>query len=219
MLQFIADVMAATGTFGIFLLMLAENIFPPIPSEAIMPVAGFAAAQGKMDPLMVFLAGTAGAVLGNAAWYEAARAVGQERIEQLADKVGRYVGITGEDVRDASALLIRWGTWAVFLCRFLPGPRTLISVPAGIVRMNRIIFYIATTVGTACWTAFLMGAGWWLEGRWEEIDGWMEPLAIAVVAAAVLIYVWHLWRTRHRWRRGQGGAAAPAESKRPPSQP
>ena len=205
MLQFIADVMAATGTFGIFLLMLAENIFPPIPSEAIMPVAGFAAAQGKMDPLAVFLAGTFGAILGNAAWYEAARAVGQQRIERLADTVGKYFGITGEDVRDAAALLIRWGTWAVFLCRFLPGPRTLISVPAGIVRMNRWVFYIATSIGTACWTAFLMTAGWWLEGQWQEIEHWMEPLGIAVVGAVLLVYVWHLWRTRHRWRRGGAG--------------
>ncbi|HEY8611784.1 MAG TPA: DedA family protein [Roseomonas sp.] len=201
MLQMIADVMAATGTFGIFLLMLAENVFPPIPSEAIMPVAGFAAAQGKMDPLAVFLAGCAGAILGNAAWYEAARAVGQERIEHLADKVGRYFGIIGEDVREAATFLVRWGIWAVFLCRFLPGPRTLISIPAGIVRMNRWVFYIATSLGTAAWTGFLMTAGWLLEGQWETIEHWMDPLAIAVVTAAVLIYVWHLWRTRHRWRR------------------
>jgi len=210
MLQMIADIMAATGTFGIFLLMLAENIFPPIPSEAIMPVAGFAAAQGKMDPLAVFLAGTAGALLGNAAWYEAARAVGQQRIEALADRYGRYVGVIGEDVREASAVLIRWGIPAVFFCRFLPGPRTLISVPAGLVRMNRAVFYIATGVGTAGWTAFLMTAGWWLEGHWERINHWMEPLGIAVVASVVLIYAWHLWRTRHRWRRGPSAPVNPS---------
>ena len=97
MLEFVADVMAATGVLGIFLLMFAENIFPPIPSEAIMPVAGFAAAQGKMNPLSVFLAGVAGAMLGNACWYEAARAVGQARIERAADRWGRWVGIIGED--------------------------------------------------------------------------------------------------------------------------
>jgi membrane protein DedA with SNARE-associated domain len=205
LLQTIADIMAATGTFGIFLLMLAENIFPPIPSEAIMPVAGFAAAQGKLDPIVAFLAGTAGAVLGNAAWYEVSRAIGQARIERLADRYGRYLGIMGEDVREASALLVRWGVWAVLLCRLLPGPRTLISVPAGIARINRTVFYVATTIGTAVWTAFLMTAGWLLEGQWDRIEHWMEPLAIAVIAAVLLTYVWHLWRTRHRWRRG--GAA------------
>jgi membrane protein DedA with SNARE-associated domain len=201
-LQTVSEVMAATGTFGIFLLMLAENVFPPIPSEAIMPVAGFAAAQGRMDPLAVFLAGTAGAVLGNALWYEAARAIGQARIEAVADRYGRYVGIIGEDVRAASAALLRWGSLAVLVCRCLPGPRTLISVPAGIARMNRLVFYTATIIGTAAWTGFLMAAGWMLEGHWERIGHWMEPLAIAVMAACALAYGWHLWRTRGRWRRG-----------------
>ncbi|WP_458095269.1 DedA family protein [Roseomonas sp. WA12] len=204
MLQTIADFMAATGVAGIFLLMLAENIFPPIPSEAIMPVAGFAAAQGQLNPLAVFLAGTAGAILGNAIWYEAARAVGQARVEHFADRYGRYVGIIGQDVRDASALLVRWGVWAVLVCRCLPGPRTLISVPAGIARMGRPSFYLATIIGTAAWTGFLMTAGWLLQGQWERIGHWMEPLAIAVVAAAVLTYAWHLWRTRGRWKQGAG---------------
>ncbi|WP_338665178.1 DedA family protein [Pararoseomonas sp. SCSIO 73927] len=208
MLQTIADIMAATGTFGIFLLMLAENIFPPIPSEAIMPVAGFAAAQGQLDPLAVFLAGTTGAVLGNAFWYEAARAVGQERIERLADRYGRYVGIVGEDIRAASGALLRWGAPAVFICRFLPGPRTLISVPAGIARMRRWIFYPATVLGTALWTGFLMAAGWWLQGQWEAIGHWMEPLGLAVIAACILVYAWHLWRTRHRWTRRKGDTGA-----------
>ena len=200
MLQAVADVMASLGVFGVFLLMLAENLFPPLPSEAIMPVAGFAAAQGKMDPLAVFLAGSAGAILGNVAWYEAARAVGQARVERFADRYGRYLGIVGEDVRAAAALLLRWGTWAVLLCRMLPGPRTLISVPAGLVRMSRPVFLAATAIGTALWTGFLMTAGWLLEGHWERIGHWMEPLGLAVIALGVAAYAGHLWRTRHRWR-------------------
>jgi len=199
-LEFVADIMTATGVLGIFLLMLAENVFPPIPSEAIMPVAGFAAAQGKMNPLSVFVAGNAGAILGNALWYEGARSVGQARIERAADRWGRFVGIIGEDVREASALLVRWGVWAVLICRCLPGPRTLISVPAGLVRMNRAVFYLATVIGTCLWTGFLMAAGWLLQGQWERIGYWMEPLGVAVLAAAALAYGWHLWRTRGRWR-------------------
>ncbi|MBI0538937.1 DedA family protein [Roseomonas sp. KE2513] len=200
MMELVTDILAATGTFGIFLLMFAENIFPPIPSEAIMPVAGFAAAEGKMDALSVFVAGNAGALLGNAVWYEAARHVGQSRIERAADRWGRYLGIIGEDVREASALLVRWGVPAVLLCRCLPGPRTLISVPAGLVRMNRGVFYAATTLGTCLWTGFLMTAGWLLQGQWERIGHWMEPLGTAVIGAAAAIYAWHLWRTRARWR-------------------
>lgn len=200
MLDFVAGVMADMGTPGIFLLMLAENIFPPIPSEAIMPVAGFAAAQGRMDPLGVFVAGNAGAILGNAVWYEASRAVGQARIERAADRWGRYFGIVGEDVRAAGALLVRWGAWAVLVCRCLPGPRTLISVPAGLVQMNRAVFYVATAAGTCLWTGFLMGAGWLVQGQWERIGHWMEPLGVAVLAATAAVYGWHLWRTRGRWR-------------------
>ena len=67
--------------------------------------------------------------------------------------------------------------------------------------MNRWIFYSATTIGTALWSAFLMAAGWWLEGQWAAIEHWMEPLGLAIAAACVLAYAWHLWRTRHRWRR------------------
>ena len=200
MMELVTDILAATGTFGIFLLMFAENIFPPIPSEAIMPVAGFAAAEGKMDALSVYLAGNAGALLGNAVWYEAARHVGQARIERAADRWGRYLGIIGEDVRAASALLVRWGVPAVLVCRCLPGPRTLISVPAGLVRMNRGVFYAATALGTGAWTGFLMVAGWLLQGQWERIGHWMEPLGIAVLAITAAVYAWHLWRTRGRWR-------------------
>lgn len=204
MLEFIADIVAKLGVPGIFLLMLAENVFPPIPSEAIMPVAGFNAARGEMPIVATYLAGVAGAVLGNAFWYEGARAVGQARVEVLADRFGRYFGIIGEDVREASTLFRRWGLPAVFLCRFLPGPRTLISVPAGIAEMNRFTFYLATTLGTMGWTAFLMAAGWWLEGHWERIGPWFDPLLIVIVAAVALLYAWHLWRTRHRWRRSRG---------------
>ena len=202
MLDAIAGIIATLGVPGIFLLMLAENVFPPIPSEAIMPLAGFNAARGEMPLIPAYIAGVAGAVLGNAFWYEGARAVGQARVEALADRYGRYLGIIGEDVRAASEVFRRWGLPAVFLCRFMPGPRTLISVPAGIARMNRAVFYGATTLGTMGWTAFLMWAGWWLEGRWERIGPWMDPLLIAIVLGVLTLYAWHLWRTRHRWRRG-----------------
>jgi membrane protein DedA with SNARE-associated domain len=204
MLETVAHVVAQLGVPGIFLLMFAENVFPPIPSEAIMPVAGFNAARGELPVVATYLAGVAGAVLGNVFWYEGARAVGQARVEHLADRYGRYLGVIGEDVREASAVFRRWGLPAVFLCRFLPGPRTLISVPAGIAEMNRGVFYAATTLGTMGWTAFLMAAGWWLEGQWQRIGPWFDPLLIVIVAAVLGLYAWHLWRTRHRWRR-QGG--------------
>ncbi|WP_376099320.1 DedA family protein [Roseomonas sp. CCTCC AB2023176] len=143
-------------------------------------------------------------MLGNAFWYEGSRAVGQARVEALADRYGRYLGVIGEDVREASAVFRRWGLPAVFLCRFLPGPRTLISVPAGIAEMHRVTFYVATTLGTMGWTAVLMGAGWLLEGHWERVKPYFDPLLIVVVLAVVGTYAWHLWRTRHRWMRQRG---------------
>jgi len=204
MIDWVTDVVAAGGPWGVFALMLAENIFPPIPSEVIMPLAGFAAAAGRLSFTGILLAGIAGTVAGNAVWYEAARAFGSEPVKRLMDRYGRWFAVSREDVETAETMLRRHGALALFVARMLPGVRTLISVPAGLARVGRPTFYAATAAGSAVWVGALALAGLLLRENYALVDGALVPLGIGVMAVFVGVYVRHLWRTRRRGR-GQGG--------------
>ena len=155
MIQWAAEMVATGGVTGVFLLMLMENLFPSIPYEVIMPLAGFAAAQGHMTLPGVFLAGVAGSVAGNAVWFELAHIYGSERMHRLATRFGCWVGLGPEGVRKGEAALRRHGPMAVFLARMMPGIRTAISIPAGLVELPRRVFYLWTALGTLLWTGGL----------------------------------------------------------------
>src|SRR5918997_6972409 len=163
MVEFSTNLIASGGLVGVFLLMVLENLFPPIPSEVIMPLAGFTAARGQMSILGVILAGTLGAVAGNAVWFELARAFGARRTRALAGRYGRWMGLGPEEIGKAEDTLRRNGPVAVFLGRFMPGVRTAISVPAGLVGLPRGGFYLLTALGTLIWTAALAFGGYVLE--------------------------------------------------------
>lgn len=201
MIEWVTNVVAAGGWPGVMLLMFLENLFPPIPSELIMPLAGFAAARGQMSFTLALLAGIAGTVLGNAVWYELARAIGRERIRPLFARYGRWFGVDDKDFDKGEATLRRYGPVALCFGRLLPGIRTVISIPAGIAMIPRSVFYLWTTVGTSIWLLFLITAGYWLEDHYDRVEGWLEPLAYVVVGGVVATYVWHLWTTRVRGRR------------------
>ena len=184
------------GLVGVFLLMVLENLFPPIPSEVIMPFAGFAAARGKMSILGVILAGTLGSIAGNAVWFEAARAFGKARTRALAERYGRWVGLGPEEIDKAEDTLRRNGPVAVFLGRFMPGVRTAISVPAGLVELPRGVFYFWTALGTLIWTSGLALGGYILEDQFNKVGEWAEPIGFVVLGAALVAVGWHFWRVR-----------------------
>jgi membrane protein DedA with SNARE-associated domain len=199
MIEWATDLVATAGLFGVFLLMVAENLFPPIPSEVIMPLAGFAAAQGKLSLLGVILAGSVGAVVGNAVWFELARAFGAGRTRGLLTRFGRYVGITAEEVAQAEATMRRNGPVAVFFGRFMPGIRTAISIPAGLVELPRTVFYVWTSLGTLIWTAGLALGGYVLEDQFSAVERWAGPIGLAFLGGAallVLLAVLKAWRRR-----------------------
>lgn len=202
MVEWATGVVAAGGIVGVFALMFLENLFPPIPSEVIMPLAGFAAARGEMSLLGAVLAGTAGTVVGNGVWYELARIVGADRLRPLVGRYGRWFAVSTEDMRRAEDTLRRHGAVAVFFGRMLPGIRTVISIPAGLVHLPRPLFYGWTTLGSALWIGLLAGAGYALGDRYEQVQSFIEPIGWAVLALLVGGYLHHLWRTR---RRGQAG--------------
>jgi membrane protein DedA with SNARE-associated domain len=186
-----------TGYLGVAFLMFLETIFPPIPSEVIMPVAGVAAGQGRMTYGWVVASGTAGAMLGNIFWYLAARALGIVRLKPIVERWGRWLTITWPELERAERWFRVNGTFFVFLGRMLPTIRSLVSIPAGLLKMRFRNFVIASTIGTAGWTALLAGAGYKLGENYTEINEWLGPASNAILVVLAIGYVWRLWTHRH----------------------
>ena len=159
MFEFITEFMQKSGYLGVFALMALENIFPPIPSELIMPFAGFVAARGDLNVVGVLLAGTAGSVAGALPWYYAGKVYGKERLEAFADKHARWMTVTHGDIDHAMDAFERHGKKVVLLGRLIPAIRTLISVPAGLAKMSMGQFLLFSTIGSLIWTGILTGAG------------------------------------------------------------
>lgn len=185
-----------SGYLGVGFLMFLETIFPPIPSEVIMPVAGVAAGQGKMALWAVIASGTSGAMLGNIVWYLAARALGITRLEPIIRRWGRWITITWPELLRAEKWFRKNGTLFVSLGRLLPTIRSLVSIPAGLLKMRFRTFFIASTIGTAIWTALLAGAGFKLGEQYRDIDKIIGPASNAIIVLLVIIYVYRLWTHR-----------------------
>ena len=175
---------------AIFLMMVAENIFPPIPSELIMPFAGFAAANGDLNFVGVLVSGVAGSLVGTFAWYLAARLLGLERFRKLCNWFGRFATISEDDIDKAVRWFDRYGQWAVLIGRLVPAIRTLISVPAGLAAMPVWKFLAVSAIGTTLWTSVLTAAGYVLHEQYDRVEGWLDPVTYVVVAAVVVIYIW-----------------------------
>jgi membrane protein DedA with SNARE-associated domain len=192
MTEWIIRTLSDTGYLGVFLLMLAENVFPPIPSELIMPFAGFVAARGELNPVGVVLAGVLGSLAGALPWYGLGWFFGGERVRRLAARHGRWLTVSEAEVVRAEGWFQAYGRWAVLLGRLVPGVRTLISVPAGIARMSFGAFVLWTALGTAVWTALLTVAGYILAENYERVAAILDPAAKIVVGVLVVLYLYRL---------------------------
>lgn len=197
MSEWIIHLIDETRYLGVGFLMFLETVFPPIPSEVIMPVAGLAAARGKMGIIGVIASGTIGAMLGNYFWYLVARVIGIERFRPLIERYGRWLTFDWVEIEKAEKLFGRNGWAIVFFGRMLPTLRSLISIPAGLLHMRLSTFVIWSTIGTTGWTALLALSGWELGQQFGTVETVVGPLSIAVLVVIAAGYVWRLIR----WKR------------------
>ncbi|HEY9705861.1 MAG TPA: DedA family protein [Allocoleopsis sp.] len=198
MVEWITKTMESLGILGIGLLMFLENLFPPIPSELIMPLAGFTASKGKMDITLAIIAGVVGTILGALPWYYVGKLVGEKTLERLADKYGKWMGISSEDINKANIWFEKQGAKAVLFCRLVPGVRTLISLPAGLNEMPLIPFIIYSTIGTTIWVSFLTFGGYFLGEKYELIDEYLGPVSKIVFVLIIIAFGIWLWRKNQK---------------------
>jgi membrane protein DedA with SNARE-associated domain len=194
--DFVTRIIDSAGYAGIVLLMFLENIFPPVPSEMIMPMAGYVAASGKLTLVGVVLSGSLGSLLGALAWYFVGRALGAERLQRWAGKHGRWLTLTPAGVERVNQWFATHCGKAVFFGRLVPAVRTLISVPAGIFEMSLRRFAAYTALGSAIWSAALASTGYLLRDGYEQVGHYLNPVANVIVALIVLTYLYRLitWR-------------------------
>ncbi len=192
MTDFVIATVERAGAMGIFLLMLIENLFPPIPSELVMPLAGFVASRGDLGLAAVIVAGVAGSVLGTVFWYAVGRWLSETRLRDFAARRGRWLTLSPEDIDRANAWFIRHGAAALILGRLVPGVRTLISVPAGIFRVQPLWFLLLSTIGSTVWTGALAYAGFVFGANYGKVSGIVEPIGTGIFIVAIAIYLFRV---------------------------
>ena len=219
MTDWVLRLIDAGGYWGIFALMVLENIFPPIPSELIMGIGGIRVGQGRMAMEWLLFAGTVGTTIGNYFWYLVGHVLGFARLKPIVDRYGRWATLEWKDVEALDHIFGKYGQIVVFVFRFMPAFRTMISLPAGLFRMGHVRFQAQTDVkwrwwysarphlmflgltsaGALIWNTFLAYAGYFLGQNFSaEIDKWLGPITTICVVAIVVLYLYRLitWKPR-----------------------
>ncbi|MFC7989309.1 DedA family protein [Streptomyces pilosus] len=213
--QWVHDLMDTMGAPGAGLAIALENLFPPLPSEVILPMAGFTASTGRMGLLAVLLWTTAGSVIGALALYGVGALLGRDRTVAIA---GRLPLVKVSDIEKTEAWFLRHGTKAVFFGRMIPIFRSLISVPAGVERMRLPVFLGLTTLGSAIWNTAFVLAGYLLGDNWEQVTSFASAyskVALGAAALAVLVFVVMRLRRPGAGRRRRDGQDSSGEAPAP----
>ena len=199
MTDFILKLVTGGGYAGIFLLMVLENVFPPIPSEVIMGLGGIAVARGEMNFATLVAVGTVGTVLGNYLWYWIGWRVGYTRFRPFVEKHGRWLTMDWDEVERLHRFFVSHGHWVIFAMRFMPAGRTIISLPAGITCMPHWKFVIWTFAGSAIWNSMLAGAGLFLGSNFAQLQDYVGPFAVASICIMIVLYLHRVitWRPRN----------------------
>ncbi|MBT2290618.1 DedA family protein [Paenibacillus albidus] len=206
MKAWITDFMEQFGYLGIFLMLALENIFPPIPSEVILPFGGFMTTTSGLTIPGVILASTAGSLLGAVVLYAIGRMLDVSRLERIVERYGRFIRIKPQDIRKADAWFDKYGYWTVLFCRMVPLVRSLISIPAGMSGMKFGLFMLFTTIGTLAWNVLLVLIGAALGESWEDIASYMDVysnVVYVVLAAGVVLLGYLFLRKRKQGKTGK----------------
>ncbi len=192
MADWIIDFIAVGGYPAIAALMLLETVFPPIPSELVVPFAGFAAAQGRLSIELVVVSAFVGSLLGALLLYWVGKLIKDEALESFIDRHGRWLTVDVHDLRRSRQWFDRYSRTAVLFGRLIPAVRSLISIPAGLTRMKIVPFLVFSAIGTGVWSSVLAIAGFLLGQDYERIRHIIDPLTTIVVCAVVAIYLYRL---------------------------
>lgn len=194
----IVSLIERLGYVGIAILMALENIFPPMPSEAIMGAGALAIDRGSMEFWPLLIAGTIGSTIGNYVWFWAGDKWGYRRLGPFIERWGKWLTMEWEDVERASRFFRRHGQWVVFILRATPIMRTMISLPAGLAHMGTLKFLTFTAAGAAVWNVMLILGTQWLSRTFSDIDNIVSGVIIAITVIAIGGYILRLvtWKPR-----------------------
>jgi len=183
------------GALGVALLMILENLFPPIPSEFILPFAGFLVGRGELGFLPALVASTAGSLSGALILY----ALGRWGGRSLILRYGRFLRVKEADLDRAEGWFDKYDQWVILFGRMVPGVRSVVSIPAGMLRTSFLQFVLLTTAGSAAWNALLLGAGWYLGENWQQIQGIVGSVSnFVLILVAVALACAAIWWGRRR---------------------
>jgi membrane protein DedA with SNARE-associated domain len=190
-------VIGTIGYIGVFLLMVAESMVLPMPSEAVMPFAGFVVADGSLSWLGVIAAATLGSIVGSLIGY----AIGAYGGRPFVKRFGKYLLIDAEDLAATDRFFLRRGGITILVARFIPVVRHLISIPAGMGRMRLAPFVVFTIIGAGLWNSFLTWCGYVLQKNWQTILRYSHIIDIVVIAVLVGLVAWYVLRHLLKRRR------------------
>lgn len=201
MTDWISGIIESIGYPAIIALMFVENVFPPIPSELIMPFAGYMVAKGTFSFVGVVISGATGSVLGALPLYFLGRLASRQQLKSWTQRYGRWATITERDVEKAMSWFNAHGATAVFLCRLVPGVRSLISIPAGSAGMSMSVFLTYTALGTGLWSLLLTALGWWLSAQYQKVSSYLSPATYIVLTAIAITVIGWIVRRKRNLRR------------------
>lgn len=204
----VEKIITTTGVFGIWLIALFENLFPPTPSETIYPLVGKMAYDGKITVLEIVLAGTLGSLTGALIFYTLGYQLGDERVQNFIARYGvinfklfRVTIISLDEYREGIALFQKRGNYIVFVARLIPLVHGVVSIPAGVARMNLPQFCIYTALGSAAWIGPLTLLGYWLGEHWDTVLRWLDVYEYgwyAIIVAFISYYIYRRYRKKQQ---------------------